>query len=86
MVLLKVTRQKRRRRAAAAEGFWRSWSQVQLVNIATEEDCTHMPTMAPTLSSAPTLAPTLAPTIQSDAAPARAVLLPVVAALAAAVM
>ena len=61
-------------------------SRVQLVNIATEEDCTHMPTMAPTLSSAPTLAPTLAPTIQSDAAPARAVILPVVAALAAAVM
>ena len=48
-------------------------SRVQLVNIATEEDCTHMPTMAPTLSSAPTLAPTPAPTIQSDAAPARAV-------------
>ena len=45
-----------------------------------------MPTTAPTLSSAPTLAPTPAPTIQSDAAPARAVLLPVVAALAAAVM
>ena len=62
-------------------------SQVQLVNIATEEDCTHMPTMAPTLSSAPTLAPTPAPTTyQSDAAPARAVILPVVAVLAAAVM
>ena len=61
--------------------------QVQLVNIATEEDCTPMPTMAPTLSSAPTLAPTPAPTTyQSDAAPARAVVLPVVAALAAAVM
>ena len=61
--------------------------QVQLVNIATEEDCTPMPTTAPTLSPAPTLAPTLAPTTyESDAAPARAVLLPVVAALAAAVM
>ena len=58
-------------------------SRVQLVNIATEEDCTHMPTMAPTLSSAPTLAPTLAPTpYQSDAAPARAV----VASLAALVV
>ena len=46
-----------------------------------------MPTTAPTLSSAPTLAPTPAPTTyQSDAAPARAVVLPVVAALAAAVM
>ena len=63
-------------------------SQVQLVNIATEEDCTHMPTTAPTVSPAPTLAPTLAPTpyYQSDAAPARAVILPVVAALAAAAM
>ena len=63
-------------------------SQIQLVNIATEEDCTHMPTMAPTLSSAPTLAPTLAPTTyQSDAAPARAVVLPVaLAVLAAAVI
>ena len=63
-------------------------SQVQLVNIATEEDCTHMPTTAPTVSPAPTLVPTLAPTpyYQSDAAPARAVVLPVVAALAAAVM
>ena len=61
--------------------------QIQLVNIATEEDCTPMPTMAPTLSSAPTLVPTLAPTpYESDAAPARAVVLPVVAALAAAVM
>ena len=46
-----------------------------------------MPTTAPTVSSAPTLAPTLAPTpYESDAAPARAVVLPVVAALAAAVM
>jgi len=64
-------------------------SQVQLVNIATEEDCTPMPTTAPTVSPAPTLAPTLAPTpyeYESDAAPARAVVLPVVAALAAAVM
>ena len=53
-------------------------SRVQLVNIATEEDCTHMPTTAPTLSPAPTLVPTLAPTTyQSDAAPARAVVLPV---------
>ena len=61
--------------------------QIQLVNIATEEDCTPMPTTAPTASPAPTLAPTLAPTTyQSDAAPARAVILPVVAALAAAVM
>ena len=62
--------------------------QVQLVNIATEEDCTPMPTMAPTLSSAPTLVPTLAPTpYESDAAPARAVVAPVaLAALAAAVM
>ena len=59
-------------------------SQVQLVNIATEEDCTHMPTMAPTLSSAPTLAPTLAPTIQSDAAPARAVVASVALAVLAA--
>ena len=57
--------------------------QVQRVNIATEEDCTPMPTTAPTVSPAPTLAPTPAPTIQSDAAPARAVVLPVVAALAA---
>ena len=58
----------------------------EAVNIATEEDCTHMPTMAPTLSSAPTLAPTLAPTTyQSDAAPARAVVASVaLAALAAA--
>ena len=76
----------------SSQGFWDSnespkESQIQLVNIATEEDCTHMPTTAPTLSSAPTLAPTLAPTpYQSDAAPARAVVLPVVAALAAAVM
>ena len=63
-------------------------SRVQLVNIATEEDCTHMPTTAPTLSPAPTLVPTLAPTTyQSDAAPARAVVLPVaLAALVAAVM
>ena len=63
-------------------------SQVQLVNIATEEDCTHMPTTAPTLSPATTLVPTLAPTpyYQSDAAPPRAVVLPVVAALAAAAM
>ena len=61
--------------------------QIQLVNIATEEDCTPMPTTAPTVSPAPTLAPTLAPTIQSDAAPARAVVAPVaLAALAAAVM
>ena len=46
-----------------------------------------MPTMAPTVSPAPTLAPTLAPTpYESDAAPPRAVVLPVVAALAAAVM
>ena len=48
-----------------------------------------MPTTAPTVSPAPTLAPTLAPTpyeYESDAAPARAVVLPVVAALAAAVM
>ena len=61
--------------------------QVQLVNIATEEDCTHMPTTAPTVSPAPTLVPTLAPTTyESDAAPPRAVVLPVVAALAAAVM
>ena len=60
-------------------------SQVQLVNIATEEDCTHMPTMAPTLSSAPTLAPTLAPTTyQSDAAPARAVVASVALAVLAA--
>ena len=59
-------------------------SQIQLVNIATEEDCTHMPTMAPTLSSAPTLAPTLAPTIQSDAAPARAVVASVALAVLAA--
>ena len=62
---------------------------MDLVNIATEEDCTHMPTTAPTVSPAPTLAPTLAPTpyeYESDAAPARAVVLPVVAALAAAVM
>ena len=77
----------------SSQGFWDSnespkESQVQLVNIATEEDCTHMPTMAPTLSSAPTLAPTLAPTTyQSDAAPARAVVLPVaLAVLAAAVI
>ena len=62
-------------------------SQVQLVNIATEEECTPMPTTAPTASPAPTLAPTPAPTTyQSDAAPARAVILPVVAALAAAAM
>ena len=63
-------------------------SRVQLVNIATEEDCTHMPTMAPTLSSAPTLAPTPAPTTyQSDAAPARAVVASVaLAVLAAAVI
>ena len=62
--------------------------QVQLVNIATEDDCTHMPTTAPTVSPAPTIAPTLAPTpYESDAAPARAVVLPVaLAALAAAVM
>ena len=62
--------------------------QVQRVNIATEEDCTPMPTTAPTVSPAPTLAPTPAPTTyyESDAAPARAVVLPVVAALAAAVM
>ena len=61
------------------------YSQVQLVNIATEEDCTHMPTMAPTLSSAPTLAPTLAPTTyQSDAAPARAVVASVALAVLAA--
>ena len=62
----------------SSQGFWDSnespkESQIQLVNIATEEDCTHMPTTAPTLSSAPTLAPTPAPTIQSDAAPARTV-------------
>jgi len=61
------------------------YSQVQLVNIATEEDCTHMPTMSPTLSSAPTLAPTLAPTTyQSDAAPARAVVASVALAVLAA--
>ena len=76
----------------SSQGFWDSnespkESQIQLVNIATEEDCTHMPTTAPTLSSAPTLAPTLAPTIQSDAAPARAVVAPVaLAALVVALM
>ena len=60
-------------------------SQIQVVNIATEEDCTHMPTTAPTLSSAPTLAPTLAPTTyQSDAAPARAVVASVALAVLAA--